>query len=161
MKKAIVIGATALVVLAGAGAAAWAAMGPHGGHGLRMMKHMISARIEDAEDLISATPAQRVQIEQSKEVIFKAFEARAKDRMQNHGQMMSLLTADTLDTKALYAVADQRAQDIQDLAKIIVPEIQKVHDILTPAQRQTLTAKAKEMQQKHMGHGGFGGPPGE
>jgi len=160
MKRAMMIGATALVVLAGAGAAAWAAMG-HGPHGLRMMKHMISARVEDAEDLINATPQQRVQIEQSKEVIFKAFEARAKDRMQNHGQLIALLTADKLDQKALFTLADQRAQDIQDLAKIIVPEIQKVHDLLTPAQRQTLAAKAKEMQQKHMERGGFGGPPGE
>jgi Spy/CpxP family protein refolding chaperone len=161
MKKGILIGASALVVLAGAGAAAWAAMGPHGGHGLRMMKHMISAHIEDAEDLIQATPQQRVQIEQSKQTIFNAIEARAKNRTQNHGQLVALLTADKLDTNALYALANQRSQDIQDLAKVIVPEIQKVHDVLTPAQRQTLADHAKQMQQKHMNHGGFGGPPEE
>jgi Spy/CpxP family protein refolding chaperone len=161
MKKTILIGAgAALAVLIGAGAAAWA-MGPHGGHGLRMMKHMISARIEDAEDLIQATPQQRVQIEQSKEVIFNAFEARAKDRMPNHGQLISLLTAEKLDSKALYALADQRAQDIQDMAKVIVPEIEKVHGILTKEQREKLAEHAKKMQERHREHEGFGGPPGE
>jgi Spy/CpxP family protein refolding chaperone len=157
MKKAILIGAGALAVLAGAGAA-WAQMGMHGGHGLRMMKHMISARVEDAEDLIQATPEQRVQIEKSKQTIFSAFEAKAKDRMQNHGQMIALLTADKLDTDALYAIANKHAQDIQEMAKVVVPEIQKIHDVLTPGQRQKLAEHAKQMQQKHMQHQGFGGP---
>jgi Spy/CpxP family protein refolding chaperone len=67
-----------------------------------------------------------------------------------------MLTADKLDSSALYALADQHAQDIQDLAKVIVPEIQKVHDALTPAQRQKLAAKAKQ-HASHM-QGGFGGP---
>jgi Spy/CpxP family protein refolding chaperone len=39
---------------------------------------------------------------------------------------------------------------------VIVPEIEKVHDVLTPAQRQKLAAKAKQ-RASHM-QGGFGGP---
>jgi Spy/CpxP family protein refolding chaperone len=80
-----------------------------------------------------------------------------KDRRQNHRQILQLLTADKLDTDALYAIANQHAQEIQDLAKVIVPEIQKVHDVLTPQQRQTLAQKAQEMHQRHQ-QGGFGGP---
>jgi len=73
--------------------------------------------------------------------------------------MMQLLTADKLNPDDLYAVANQRSQDIQDLAKVIVPEIVKVHDVLTPAQRQVLAQKAQEMRQRHQQHqGGFGGP---
>jgi Spy/CpxP family protein refolding chaperone len=163
MKKGLLIGATALVVLGSVGAAAWAAMGPgpHGHGSMRMMKHMISARIEDAEDLIQATPAQRTQIEQSKEAILGAFEAKAKGRAQNHGQVVALLTADTLDTKALYALANQHAQDVKDMAAVIIPEIQKIHDVLTPAQRKQLADHAKQMHQGHGGPGGFGGPPDE
>ncbi len=156
-KMWIGIGALAAVLAAGT---AYAAMGHGFGHG-RMMKHMISARIEDAEDLIEATPQQRVVIEQAKEDVFKALEARMQARQQNHGQLIQLLTADKLDTDALYALANQRAQDIQDLAKVIVPEIQKVHDVLTPAQRQKLAEKAKQMHNRGPGPGGFGGPPGE
>jgi Spy/CpxP family protein refolding chaperone len=154
MTKTILIGLCAVGLVAGAGAA-WAA--GHHGHGMGMMQHMLSARIQEAEDLIQATPAQRTQIEQSKEVIVNALQARAKDRRQNHAQLVQLLTADKLDTDALYAIANQRAQDIQDLAKVIVPEIQKVHDILTPQQRQTLAQKAQQMHQRHQ-QGGFGGP---
>jgi Spy/CpxP family protein refolding chaperone len=147
----------ALGVLIGAGAAV--AAGMHG-HRMGAMKHMISARIEDAEDYIDATPKQRVAIEESKQVIFKALQAKAQSHQAGHGKLVDLLTADKLDTDALYALANQKAQDIQELAKVIVPEIQKVHDQLTPAQRTKLAQKAKEMQQKHMQHG-FGGPPGE
>ena len=147
----------ALGVLIGAGAAV--AAGMHG-HRMGMMKHMISARIEDAEDYIDATPKQRVAIEESKQVVFKALQAKAQSHQAEHGKLVDLLIADKLDTDALYALANQKAQDIQDLAKVIVPEIQKVHDQLTPAQRQKLAQKAKAMQQKHLEHG-FGGPPGE
>jgi Spy/CpxP family protein refolding chaperone len=156
MKKALLIG----LLVAGAGAAAWAQMGPHHG-GFRMMKHMISARIEDAEDLIQATPAQRTQIEQSKQTILGALEAKAKTRAANHPQIAALLTADKLDTGALYSIANQHAQDIQDMAKVVVPEIQKIHDVLTPAQRQKLADHFQQMHEKHGAHGGFGGPPDE
>jgi Spy/CpxP family protein refolding chaperone len=156
-KSLVAVGAVA--VLAGAGAV-WAAGGHHGFR-KGMMQHMISARIAEAEDLIQATPQQRAQIDQSKEVIVNALQARAKDRRQDHAQLVQILTADKLDQNALYGIANQHAQEIQDLAKVIVPEIQKVHDVLTPQQRQTLAQKAQEMQQKHQQHqqqGGFGGP---
>lgn len=153
-KMLIGMGALGLVLVGGAAYA----MG-HGGHG-RMMKHMISARIEDAEDAIEATPQQRVAIEQSKETVFKAFAARAQGRQQTHAQVIELLTADKLDPAALYKIADQHAADIQEMAKIIVPEVQKVHDVLTPSQRQKLAALAKK-HAAHMQGGGFGGPPGE
>jgi Spy/CpxP family protein refolding chaperone len=118
-----------------------------------MMKHMISSRIEDLEDEISATPQQRAVIEQAKSDVFAAVEARQKARAgQQHGQLIAALTGDKMDANALYAMANSRAQDIQDLAKVIVPELQKVHDVLTPAQRQLLAVKAQEMRH------GFGGP---
>ena len=151
MNKKILVGLAAVGLVAGAGAA-WA----RGHHG-HMMQQMISARIQKAEDLIQATPQQRAQIEQSKEVIVSALQARAKERRQNHGQIVQLLTADKLDTDALYAIANQHAQDIQDLAKVIVPEVQKIHDLLTPQQRQILSQKAQELRQQHE-QGGFGGP---
>jgi len=146
-----------LAVLIGAGAAVAAGLQAHR---MAMMKHMVSARIEEAEDYIDATPQQRVAIEQSKPVVFKAFAAKAQSRQADHDKLIDALTADQFDANSLYAFADQRAQDIQDMAKVIVPELQKIHDQLTPAQRQKLAQKAQEMQQKHMQRG-FGGPPEE
>jgi hypothetical protein len=44
---------------------------------------------------------------------------------------------------------------VNDMAKVIVPALQKVHDTLTPAQRQQL---AQVWSQQHQGmRGGFGG----
>src|SRR5260221_2457099 len=163
MNRKLLIGfgaSVALVTVLGAGVA-FAAMG-HGGRG-RMMKHMISAHIEDMEDYISATPDQRATIEASKETIFKALEAKMQTRQQKHAQVVALLTAKDLDPAALYALADQHAQDVQELANVIVPEIKKVHDKLTADQLQKLAEKAKQMHDHHGGFGphGFGGPPGE
>ena len=148
MKKTILIalGALGLVVAAGA---AYAAMGHRGG--FRMMKHMISARIEDAEDLIEATPQQRQVIEEAKQAVFQALEQRFKDKRGQAGQIIDLLAADRLDTQKLYQLADQRAQEIRDMANVIIPQIQKVHDVLTPAQRQKLADYART---RH-----FHGPP--
>ena len=154
MTKKILVVVGALVVLIGAGAA-WAARG----HGGAMMKQMITNRIAQAEDLIQATPQQRAQIEQSRDVILNALQASHKGRGQDHQQFMQLLTADTLNPNDLYKIADQHAQQIQELAKVIVPEIVKVHDVLTPAQRQDVAAKAQELRARHAGpQGGFGGP---
>jgi Spy/CpxP family protein refolding chaperone len=154
MTRKILIGLGALAVVIAAGAA-WA----HGpGRGF-MMKQMIAKRVAEAEDLIQATPQQRAQIEKSRDTIIGALETRHKDRGQTHQKLMALLTAETLNPNDLYAIADQHAQDIKDLAQVIVPQIVAVHDVLTPAQRTTLAQKAKELRQKHQEHkGGFGGP---
>ena len=153
MTKRIVIALGALAILVGAGA--WA----HGRAGRFNMEQMISKRVAAMEKLVQANPQQVAQIEQSKNNILSALQARKANRQQNHQKLMQLLTADKLNPDDLYAVANQRSQDIQDLAKVIVPEIVKVHDVLTPAQRQILAQKAQEMQQRHQQHqGGFGGP---
>ncbi len=152
MTKKIVIALGALAILVGAGA--WA----HGMAGRFNMEEMISNRVTAMEKLVQANPQQVAQIEQSKNTILQALQAKKANR-QTHQQMMQLLTADKLNPDDLYAVANQRSQDIQDLAKVIVPEIVKVHDVLTPAQRQVLAQKAQEMRQRHQQHqGGFGGP---
>jgi Spy/CpxP family protein refolding chaperone len=158
MKRKILIGAGALAIVIAAGAA-WA-RGP--GRGF-MMTQMITKHVAEMEDYIQATPQQRTQIEASRDTIVNALKAKQQQRGQNHQQLMQLLTADKLNPDDLYNVANQHAQAIQDLSKVIVPEIVKVHDVLTPAQRQLLAQKAQEMQQKHQQRrqqhqGGFGGP---
>jgi len=150
--KTMLIGAGALAVVIAAGAA-WA----HGPGRGRMMRHMLNARIADAEDYIDATPQQRATIEQAKENVIKAIEAKHGNGA-DHQKLIGLLTADKLDTTAIYAMVDQKADSMKQLARTIVPEIQRVHDALTPAQRQKLADKAKQMHERRMEHGGFGGP---
>ena len=145
MKKAwIAVGALGVIAVAGA---AWAG-GPGGHH--RMMTHMITARVEQAEDLIDATPQQRQVIDAAKDSIVAQLAARMEQKKGQRQELVAALTADNLDTARLYAVADQHAEELRAMAKVIVPEIQKVHDVLTPAQRQKLAAK---MQEHHGDHG--------
>lgn len=154
MKKALIAAGALGVLVAGAAMA----NGMHHGR-MGMMKHMLTARIEKAEAYVDATPAQKATIDQARDEILKAFEARAQAN-QGHEKLVEMLTADNLDTNKLYALADQRANDIRDMAKVIVPQIQKIHDALTPAQRQKLAAFVKEHHGKRgdRGQGGFGGP---
>src|SRR5436190_3192898 len=90
MKMKMLIGAGALAVVIGAGAA-WA----HGpGRGF-MSKQMINKRVAALEDAIQATPQQRAQIEQSRDTILNALQAQHQAGAQNHHQqLMQMLTAD-------------------------------------------------------------------
>ena len=143
LKRALVgVAAVGVVVAAGAAYA-------HGEGRGRFMKHMVQNRIEDAEDLIEATPQQRLVIDGVKNEVFAKLEKHAAMNEATHGQLLSLLTADTLDARKLQSIADEKAAEISALAKELIPEVQKIHDVLTPAQRQKLAAHAQKMQARH------------
>jgi Spy/CpxP family protein refolding chaperone len=141
MTKRILIGAAALGLVLAAGAAY--AMGHHG-HGVKMMENMISSRIDDAADFIEATPEQRQVIDAAKAEIFKAVEARAADRQAHAGEVLSLLSAPNVDVGRLNALVDQKAEEMKTVGHTIVAQIAKVHDALTPAQRQKLIDHIKK-----------------
>jgi Spy/CpxP family protein refolding chaperone len=143
------------VVLALVGLAGGAALAMGGAHRGRFSEAMINNRVNHMLDVIDATPQQRQVINQVKDDLVAQFKAKAAQRAQNRTHWIDVLSADQLDTAALYAEADRRAQDVRDMAQVIVPAIQKVHDILTPAQRQKLAAMAKQHSDTQ---GGFGGP---
>lgn len=149
IKTALVIGAVTLT----AAGSAWA-FGP-GGHG-KFMKHMIAARVEAAEDAIEATPDQRKVIEAARDTILAKVEAQMQSRHDQHGKWLALLTADTFDQQAVFSAIDDHAAAMKEMAKEIVPEVAKVHDVLTPAQRQKLADHIKSMHGRH-GHGPMGG----
>jgi Spy/CpxP family protein refolding chaperone len=148
MRKTILLSVGILVVAVAAGAA-WAQR--RGGH--HMMKHMISARIEEAEDYIQATPPQRAVIEQARDEVLKAFETRMKHK-EMHAQVAGLLAQDKLDVDGLNRIADQRADDVREMGHLVVAQVAKVHAALTPEQRRKLLQRFKE---HHGDHGGFGG----
>lgn len=130
------------------------ASGPHGRGGWggpRFMKHMLSARIEDAEDYIDATPAQRQVIEAAKDSVLAKLEARRAAHAGQREKWIALLKADRLDTAAIYAEVDRRADELKAAARELVPEIEKVHAALTPAQREKLAARAEKMHRRWAG----------
>ncbi|GAC1597033.1 MAG: hypothetical protein NVS4B10_06490 [Myxococcales bacterium] len=146
-------------VLALAGIAAGvAAAQPHG----RFFKHMVAARVEEAEDLIEATPQQRQAIDQAKDAILATVEKHRADHQGEREQWISLLSGDTLSEKQVVDAAGRKADELRAVAQEIAPQLVKVHDVLTPAQRQKLAVKARAMHGGHRGgHRGFGGPDDE
>jgi Spy/CpxP family protein refolding chaperone len=120
-------------------------------------QQMINNRIESALDQINATPQQRATVEAAKTQIVQALQQSRQQIRQERPNFAQLFTADQLDTNALYAFANQRAQQVNQLAQVIVPQLQKVHDALTPAQRQQLAQMWAQHHQQHAPQGGFGG----
>jgi Spy/CpxP family protein refolding chaperone len=119
-------------------------------------KQMIDNRVESALNQINATPDQRATVEQAKTQILQALQQSRQQLRQERPNFAQLFTADQLDTKALYDFANQRAQQVNALAQVIVPQLQKVHDALTPAQRQQL-AQMWAQHHQNAPQGGFGG----
>ena len=150
-KVAVVVGAVTLVGAGGAFAFGRGMGGP------RMMKHFIAMRVEAAEDLISATDAQRKVIDAAKDTILAKLETRMASHKGEREQFLELLASDkAIDASNVYAKVDAKADEMKAAAREIVPELLKVRDILTPAQRQTLAEHAKKIHGRH-GPGGFGG----
>ena len=88
------------------------------------------------------------------DVVAKLSQKR-QQHANEHARWLSALTADQVDVNALNAAADQKAQEMASTAKdIIIPALVKVHDTLTPAQRQKLA----DIIKSHHPQGGFGGP---
>jgi Spy/CpxP family protein refolding chaperone len=142
-----------LALVLGMAGAAVAAGFHHGRAGF--MKDRIAARVERALDEIQATPQQRQVVEQAENDIVNAVQAKMQARHGSRQALLQAFTADQFDAQAFQAFADARAQDVQDLASVIIPSLQKVHDALTPEQRAQLSQLA---QQHHRGpQGGFGG----
>jgi len=142
--------------IAGVVGGATAALAAANGHRGRNFQTMITARVNHLLDEVEATPDQRQTILQVKDDAIAKLQEKRQQHASEHAQWMSALSADQVDVNALNAAADQRAQDMAATAKeIIIPALVKVHDTLTPAQRQKLAAIVKS---HHQPQGGFGGP---
>jgi len=141
--------------IAGVLAGATAALAAGNGHRGRNFQTMISNRVNHMLDEIEATPEQRQTINQVKDEALAKLQQKRQQHANEHAYWMKMLTADKLDAKELNAAADNRAQEMAATAKdIIIPALVKVHDTLTPAQREKLAAMVKS----HHPQGGFGGP---
>ena len=149
--------ALSLLTLIGAGGAY--AVG-RGMRSPKFIKHLVAMRVEAAEDLVEATPEQRKVIDAATEAALAKMEKRMAAHEGEHEQWMKLLTADKVSANDVYAKVDAKADEMKAAARELVPEIIKVHDVLTPAQRQKLADHAKQMHGRGPGHfGGHGGPP--
>ncbi len=155
-KASLALAAIALLVGATAAFAAGQGRGAH-------MKQMITKRVAAAEDYIQATPEQRQVIEAARDNIVATMEQRIAAHKADRGQWIALLTGDTLDASQIVDAAGKHADEIRATAATIAPDLVKVHDVLTPAQRAKLAEHWRSMRGHHHGQdaGGFGGQGGD
>jgi Spy/CpxP family protein refolding chaperone len=151
-----------------AGLAAFTLIGAGGayavGRGMRspkFIKHLVALRVEAAEELIDATADQRKVIDAAADAALAKLEGRMAAHAGEREQWLKLLLADKLSAADVYAKVDAKADEVKAVARELVPELIKVHDVLTPAQRQKLVDHARQLRGRHGfgGPGGFGGPP--
>ena len=148
MNRTKKVAMAALALLIGASGVAMAGQGGH--HGRR--GGGMEAKITAALDSVDATPEQRAVFQAAQADIKAQLKAQRQASKGEHGQMAQLLAADRLDTAALQAMVDKQAEARKAAFAAILPDLVKMHDALTPAQRQTLlakmTAKRAERMQK-------------
>lgn len=155
MKRWMKIALAASVLAMAAGSIAWGGRAARG----HMMKYMIAGRIDEALDFIDATPQQRQIVNDVKKDVFARFKEQRQAHRDLGPQIAALLAADKLDLEKLNALVDQKADNVRALGHEMVAQVAKVHDALTPAQRQKLYAKWKERHARRSrdSQGGFGG----
>lgn len=116
------------------------------------MKHMVSERVDDMLDQISATQPQRDTVNAA---VQQALDAIAADDMAGHfAAAIDVFSSDKIDSAKVAALRADHEARAQKMGDAIADAITKVHDALTPTQRQKV---AELVQAHHHGHGGHGG----
>ena len=139
LNRRMVLGSIA-VAAAGlvTGAVAFAAgPGRHGMHGM-VMRHVITAKIDEALGAAKVTPEQRTAIYASRDRAFAAVDGMRKDRGAHMEEALTLFQADHIDATQLQAFHQAHEADHQRVRQAVTQAIVEVHDTLTPDQRKVV-----------------------
>ena len=153
MKRNWKIGISALlgVLLLAGGATAFAFRGAHGGHGGHgMMKHFVSAAIDDALDEAQVTPQQRDQLHAVRDRTFATLETHMKGRGAHMDEALQLFEADRVDANKVQALRAERETQMKQVGDAIQQAVIEAHDILTPEQRKVVAEYVRSHRPNHM-----------
>jgi periplasmic protein CpxP/Spy len=123
-------------------------MGMHGMQGGGPGGH----HIERMLDAVNATPEQRTQIKQIMQAAHTDLQAQRTAGPSLHQQMQGLLAQTTIDARAVETLRQQMLAQHDVASKRMSQAMIDAANVLTPAQRQTLTglmAKRQAMMQRH------------
>ena len=136
--------ALAATVAAGIDGGAWF---PHG-----HSHAQVHAHFEQVLTRAGATDAQRAQID---DIVKQAMQSQHADMARYHDslhRMKTLLAAPRLDAAALEGVRSQQDQLLLDTNRRLTETLVRIAQVLTPAQRQALSADIDRMMSSRMGH---------
>ena len=139
----LLLAASGLLLL-GTGFATGCHRGPHGHHrDPAKVAAFVTERVDDALDDVDATPAQREKVHAVKDRLLAEQGKLRGDRDALHAELLAAWKAETVDRARLHAIVDERIEALRAFAHAAADGAVEVHDVLTPAQRAELAAKAE------------------
>ncbi len=99
--------------------------------------------VDKSLDDVNATDAQRTQINALKDQVVRDMSVAVKARKETAQKLLVQWESDKPDAKAVHAAIDERIEEMRKVAHQAADDALQVHEILTPGQRATLTAKIK------------------
>ena len=110
----------------------------------------ISAKVNRMMDKINATDAQRAQINQIKDRLFKEGASLRQDRWNMRQQFFANWDAPQVDANQIHARVDQQLNELRTFAHDLADASIQVHDLLTPEQRATLKQEISKHHRSQM-----------
>jgi Spy/CpxP family protein refolding chaperone len=117
--------------------------GPHGHHDGALMARLVDAHVGEVLDELNATPDQRERVNRIKDRILAEGKALHSGSQGLHQELMGLLQQDQPDAARLHELVDSRAAAFRAFGHKLADGVLELHGVLTPEQRQQLSAHAK------------------
>jgi protein CpxP len=154
MKKGIVIAVgsvASLVLLAG--------FASRMGHSPERAYQHITERVNSLLDQVKATDAQRAQVNQIKDQLFKQGVEIKQSERQLMQELLSKWDAAQVNADEVHALVDQRVDAHRAFAQKVADALIQIHDVLTPEQRAQVKQELSAHLKSHHHHGP--GPNGQ
>jgi periplasmic protein CpxP/Spy len=136
----VLVGAAGLAL---AGGATHLGLLGHCGHA-GLMRDFIAFRIDRALDKVNATPEQKTKIRAILENAHAQHDARVAECQKLHDQVVTALTADTVDRASLEQTRKEAMTFLDQGSTQLVDAVANAAGVLTPEQRRQLAELAKE-----------------
>lgn len=120
------------------------------GHGKGLMhsperiRQVATWIVDDVLDKIEAAPTQRDRVHALKDEMLAKVGAMHQECQANHALFLGEFKKERPDTARVHALIDQAAAKKVAFAHEVADAVLKLHDILTPSQRDKLTTLAEE-----------------
>lgn len=109
---------------------------------------VVDQRVEEALEDIGATEQQSAEVHAIKDDLIDHFEASRAEHQDAHEQLRQLWLADRPDPQTVHSLVDERIDKARATAHKVADAIVKLHDILTPEQRQQLADRLEERRRR-------------
>ncbi|WNG44904.1 periplasmic heavy metal sensor [Archangium minus] len=126
--------------------------GGHFGGGPRdpeRVKQMVTWKLDDKLEDLKATDAQKQALHGLKDSLFEDGKRLVEEQKGARAQMVEQWESPNPDSRAVHALVDARVDAFRAFAHKLADAALEAHRILTPEQRQQVTARVREHMNAH------------